>query len=298
MKRILFILTFLFFLGGCAVTQTPTPATPPPANTEVVPASSIPSQTSEATINTEVAKKAEIDRNITQFLSAEGEFSDEVLKDKHFIATKIGREVVEDDLGIVSGGENDFDSKFMEGILLGSYANKEGDLIVIFGTKDFEGNRLVLPMYVDGLAFKYDIERVPIQYFNSRNLAWTEENFNPSGLYTPAEEVVKVLDDRIGEVMLNELILGFPTDPGVIKDRILAHGGTEEEFEMIWNMWSKNVEVSKNLFYFLSKSHESWKQYDKDTGSSLFTIDSINDLENINDRDGMVLVGNLVFIKQ
>lgn len=242
----------------------------------------------------------EIDQNITEFLQGNDKFSDDnlekiVMGEKDYSANKI-----KGDLGILT----ESDSRYVfQGIILGSVV-KDNDVVAFVGTKNFEGKRVVLPVYRDQRTLNFGASGGE-QFMNSRVLDWNSSKDYDSTLNKSITDINVWKNDfnsRVGEPVAFSVITVDDIGIDSFKNSILKNGGTQADVDLVVSLLSGYTKVAKNLGLYLNKAYfDGQKGYNhpsNDSSKDLMILISVENLDTSVLVDRSMVLTTVVFIKK
>ena len=243
-----------------AFTQTPVPAetfTPTPTETLPTPTTVIATPTETATLSVEQQNKNEIVTNINNFLTAEGEFSDEKLVGQLFVYDDPNR-TRNEDLGLFLLSPNIAN---IQGLILGS-VQKENDVWVFLGTKfGNDAQRVVIPFRIPleniehrpGIAILFHSTKylaAPGNYLDTEKTIYMKTG----------EQINTELNQLLFKPVLIPLFYNITSNYEEVKEYTLSIGGSETDAEFVYKMWqdiNQNSLSSYCSFYPVDKTYKS-----------------------------------------
>jgi len=205
-----------------------------------------------------VVEASIIEVSITQFLGAEGDYSDEVLERKIFLSPGYV-ENVEDDLGITYDSEK---RAYIQGVLLGTDIVDSDDeygkkVVFWLGTKNPNGDRVVYAFHYDEYNYEFGIESVNM-LVTSRSTLIDNNNHNRSDdlVATSLEEQLAIFKQRVGQVMMVGIY--YETEitaekEVALRELIKSRGGNEEDCDIYVEKIRTERQVAANLVPYLNK---------------------------------------------
>lgn len=256
----LLVVSALFITGCGQIDANPVPGIDRRSTTEVSPVNETPTIAAAPTATAtkseaekEAEHKAEIVRDINQFLAAEGAYSDEYLAEEIFIYGKGSyleqQGLIEDDLGLFSVFP---ETANVQGINLGVVRGKNC-VWMLWGTKmGDEGIRVVIPVKIPLEAIQF---RVPILLETYSHRAMHSDSV-PSNMLddhevkmTTAEEVLSEGNKLLGKPILLTFWYEYSGDlTAALRGVVSERGGTEEDFKIVYEIFSEMEQTQKDAF--------------------------------------------------
>ncbi len=176
---------------GTAIPNYPTPEISMTVESTVVVTPEI-TVTQEISGSLELEREAEIVKQAELFLKGEGVYTDEALHE--WMQQWDG----ERDLGLLA----DFEALTISQVALLGYIESDSNIYLFVGSKDSQGKRVVFPvtMYLDHMKEIGEAQYLEYTWTQSNVLPQNHDENNTAKI-TSAEQLMDILDSRIGKVM-------------------------------------------------------------------------------------------------
>ena len=238
--------------------------------------------------NAETAE-TEMVRRINAFLAGEGEYSDNALADKIFLCDISGSEK---DLGFIFYAPDE--AAHVQGVNLGVYSDNE-KLVVMFGTKSVNGQRIVIPIYRDLEGFKY--MKTMFSQLDNRAYSWVGHDESRDLLVDNPEDFIAEIQNRLNEPFAITII--FTDQSGAFNWLADTKGLSDLERSNLIKRVNNDTLLASDWLKVVAKNYSEWdigNEFNGDYEDLSFVVYSspINKLE-IPPKEKMTSINSMTF---
>ncbi|MDP2965491.1 MAG: hypothetical protein Q8N39_05555 [Pelolinea sp.] len=183
---------------------------------------------------------------------------------------------------------------YVQGVNLGLYSDAE-KLVMMFGTKSVNGQRMVIPMYWDLVDFKY--MKMSIAQMDSKTYSWGNHDRSLDLLIDNQEDAISEIQKRLNEPLL--MLLMFYDRSTLASEVVKSNGLSDFEGDNLIKKVDNDRLLAQDWLKIVAKNYSDWNIGDEFSGKvEDFSLDvyssSIDKLE-IPQREKMMSLSSMVF---